>query len=55
MTAGERALLIQTDDAGAERLYGNLRTAVHRLGRDEVTVRRVEDGIQIVRLPKAIE
>jgi hypothetical protein len=55
MTAGERALLIRTDDAGAERLYGNLRTAVHRLGRDEVTVRRVEDGIQIVRLPKAIE
>ncbi len=55
MTAGERALLIRTADAGAERLYGNLRTAVHRLGRDEVTVRRVEDGIQIVRLPKAIE
>ena len=40
---------------GIERLYGNLRTAVHRLGRDEVTVRRTDDGIQIVRLPKPIE
>ncbi len=55
MTAGERALLVRTEPAGIERLYGNLRTAVHRLGRDEVTVRRTEDGIQIVRLPKAIE
>lgn len=55
LTAGERALLIRTDSRGAERLYGNLRTAVHRLGRDEVTVRSTEDGIQIVRLPKAIE
>jgi len=55
LTAGERALLIRTDERGAERLYGNLRTAVHRLGRDEVTVRRTEDGIQIVRLPKPVE
>jgi hypothetical protein len=55
MTAGERALLVRTADGGIERLYGNLRTAVHRLGRDEVTVRRTEDGIQIVRLPKAID
>lgn len=55
LTAGERALLIRTDEAGVERLYGNLRTAVHRLGRDEVTVRRTDEGIQIVRLPKAAE
>jgi len=55
MTAGERALLIRTPEPGMERLYGNLRTAVHRLGRDEVTVRRTDDGIQIVRLPRAID
>ena len=55
MTAGERALLVRTPEAGMERLYGNLRTAVHRLGRDEVTVRSTDDGIQIVRLPKPIE
>jgi hypothetical protein len=55
LTAGERALLVRTADEGLERLYGNLRTAVHRLGRDEVTVRRTDDGIQIVRLPKAME
>ena len=53
--AGDRALLIRTDRPGIERLYGNLRTAVHRLGKDEVTVRRTDDGVQIVRLPKAIE
>lgn len=55
MTAGERALLVRTPDEGMDRLYGNLRTAVHRLGRDEVTVRRTDDGIQIVRLPKPME
>ena len=55
MTAGERALLVRTADEGIERLYGNLRTAVHRLGKDEITVRRMEDGVQIVRLPKAID
>ena len=55
LTAGERALLIRTDEKGLDRLYGNLRTAVHRLGRDEVTVRRTDEGVQIVRLPKAID
>ncbi len=55
MTAGERVLLVRTPEQGMERLYGNLRTAVHRLGRDEVTVRRTEEGIQIVRLPKPME
>lgn len=55
LAGGDRALLVRTDPAGADRLYGNLRTAVHRLGRDEVTVRRVDEGIQILRLPKAAE
>ena len=55
LAGGDRALIIRIDEMGIERLYGNLRTAVHRLGRDEVTVRRTEDGIQIVRLPKAID
>jgi hypothetical protein len=55
LTAGERALLIRTDERGLDRLYGNLRTAVHRLGREEVTVRRTDEGVQIVRLPKAID
>ncbi|MDA3937602.1 MAG: class I SAM-dependent methyltransferase [Actinomycetota bacterium] len=52
LAGGDRALLILTDERGVERLYGNLRTAVHRLGKDEITVRRNEDRIQIVRLPK---
>jgi hypothetical protein len=55
LTAGERALLVRTDEEGLDRLYGNLRTAVHRLGREEVTVRRTDEGVQIVRLPKAID
>jgi hypothetical protein len=55
LNGGERALVVRTDDRGIERLYGNLRTAVHRLGREEVTVRRTEEGIQIVRLPKATD
>jgi hypothetical protein len=55
LDAGERALLIHTDARGIERLYGNLRTAIHRLGREEVTARRTEEGIQIVRLPKATD
>lgn len=55
MTAGERALLVRTPDPGIERLYGNLRTAVHRLGRDEITVRRIDEGVQIMRLPKSTE
>lgn len=55
LTAGERALLIRVDARAAERLYGSLRTAVHRIGREEVTVRRSDEGIQIVRLPKTME
>lgn len=54
MAGGDRAVVVVTDARGVERLYGNLRTAVHRLGRDEVTVRRQEDLIQLVRLPKGV-
>jgi len=53
LAGGDRAVLVRTDPRGSERLYGNLRTAVHRLGRDEMTVRRHDGAIQLVRLPKA--
>lgn len=52
MAGGDRAARVITDPRGLERLYGNLRTAVHRLGREELTVRRSGDQIQIVRLPR---
>lgn len=52
LAGGDRAIRVVTDPSGVERLYGNLRTAVHRLGRDEVTVRRDGAIIQIVRLPR---
>jgi hypothetical protein len=55
LAGGDRAMLVRTQRDGLDRLYGNLRTAVHRLGRDEVTVRRTDEGVQIVRLPKPIE
>jgi hypothetical protein len=55
LTGGDRALIVHTHTDGIERLYGNLRTAAHRLARDEVTVRSTDDGIQIVRLPKPLE
>jgi SAM-dependent methyltransferase len=55
LSVGDRALLVKTDERGLERLYGNLRTAAHRLGQGEVTVRMHEDAIQVVRLPKATE
>jgi len=55
LTGGDRAILVKIDKEGAERFYGNLRTAAHRLARDEVTVRRTDEGIQLVRLPKAVE
>ena len=53
LAGGDRALLVHTDPDAVDRLYGNLRTAVHRLGRNEVTVRRQGDSIQIVRLPRS--
>lgn len=55
LAGGDRALLVRTERDGLDRIYGNLRTAAHRLGRDEVTVRRTDDGVQIMRLPKASE
>jgi len=55
LTGGDRAILVKTETEGIERLYGNLRTAAHRLARDEVTVRRSDEGIQLVRLPRTGE
>jgi hypothetical protein len=55
LSGGDRALLVRTEKAGIDRIYGNLRTAAHRLARDEVTVRRTDDGVQIMRLPKKSE
>ncbi|MCL2324019.1 MAG: hypothetical protein FWC48_00360 [Actinomycetia bacterium] len=52
MAGGDRAVLITTDDAGLPRLYGNLRTAAHRIARDEVTVRRVDEGVQLMLIPR---
>lgn len=53
LAGGDRVLRVVTEKEGAERLYGNLRTAVHRLARDLLTVRRDGDHIHIVRLPGA--
>jgi len=52
MAGGDRAVLITTNSAGLPRLYGNLRTATHRIARDEVTVRRVDEGIQLMLIPR---
>lgn len=52
LAGGDRAVRVLTDPRGIDRLYGNLRTAVHRLGRDELTVRRDGEIIQLVRLPR---
>lgn len=49
---GDRAVFITTEQKGINRLYGNLRTAAHRIARDEVTVRRVDDGVQLMLIPK---
>lgn len=52
LAGGDRALVVMTEPEGLERLYGNLRTAVHRLASGELTVRRTDESVQIVRLPK---
>jgi len=52
MAGGDRAVLITTHSDGLIRLYGNLRTAAHRIARDEVTVRRVDEGIQLLLIPR---
>ncbi len=55
LAGGDRVLRVVTEPAGAERLYGNVRTAVHRLARDQLTVRRDGEVIHIVRLPSGGE
>ncbi len=55
LAGADHAILAKTDREGVERLYGNLRTAAHRLARDEITVRRTDEGVQLVRLPKPAE
>lgn len=52
IAGGDRAVVITTEPIGLNRLYGNLRTAAHRIARDEVTVRRTNDGIQLMLIPK---
>lgn len=52
IAGGDRAVMITTEAQGLNRLYGNLRTAAHRIARDEVTVRRVDDGVQLMLIPK---
>jgi len=52
VAGGDRAVLITTNSAGLPRLYGNLRTAAHRIARDEVTVRRADDGVQLMLIPR---
>lgn len=51
IAGGDRAVKITTEPEGINRLYGNLRTAAHRIARDEVTVRRVDDGVQLLLIP----
>lgn len=53
IAGGDRSVIIKTDPIGLNRLHGNLRTAAHRIARDEVTVRRIDDGIQLMLIPKA--
>jgi hypothetical protein len=55
LSGGDRGLLIKTDENGITRLYGNLRTAANRLARGEVTVRRTEEGVQLLLIPKVEE
>jgi len=55
LSGGDRALQVKTEREGVERLYGNLRTAAHRLAREEITVRRTDDGVQLVRLTRSSE
>ena len=52
LASGERALLVHTEACAVDKLYGALRTAVHRLAKDDVTLRRTGEEIGLVRLPK---
>lgn len=53
MAGGDRSVIIKTEPQGLDRLHGNLRTAAHRIARDEVTVRRTDDGVQLMLIPRA--
>ncbi|MDY0087148.1 MAG: hypothetical protein RBS78_01120 [Coriobacteriia bacterium] len=55
LAGGDRAVTIATEPKGMNRLYGNLRTAIHRNARDRLTVRRDGNMILVVRLPEAQE
>ena len=48
---GDRSILIKTDQEGMHHLYGNMRTAAHRIARDQIAVRRVDNGIQLMQVP----
>ncbi|MCL2606326.1 MAG: hypothetical protein FWD93_03500 [Coriobacteriia bacterium] len=48
---GDRSILIKTDAQGMHHLYGNMRTAANRIARDQVSVRRVDNGIMLMRVP----
>ena len=47
---GDRSILIKTEEDGMNQLYGNLRTAAHRIARDLISVRRVDTGIQLMQM-----
>jgi len=47
---GDRSILIKTEPDGMHHLYGNLRTAAHRIARDQIAVRRVDNGIQLMQI-----
>ena len=47
---GDRSILIKTEAEGMHHLYGNLRTAAHRIAREQITVRRVDNGIQLMQI-----
>ncbi|MCL2680002.1 MAG: hypothetical protein FWF11_00775 [Coriobacteriia bacterium] len=48
---GDRSVLIKTDPAGMNQLYGNMRTAANRIARDQVSVRRVDNGLLLMQVP----
>ena len=48
---GDRAALVRTEGEGLRRLYGALRTAAHRMAREEVGVHLHAHGILLVRMP----
>ena len=55
LEGADRAMSLSTDAEGIGRLHGAIRTAVHRLAREEVTVRRTGDIIRVMRVPSTVE